>query len=143
MALYKGKAIRVETSPEAIVARFSDLSTLEGMLEKLPEEQRKSIGQVTFEKTAIVVNNPKVGNVRMEVNECTTERIVLGAGGMLPMTINVNLRGVDDNAATEIETAIDIDIPVMLRPLVSPHLQQAADQFGLLIARLASVDEAR
>ena len=140
MAIYKGKAVRVETTPEAIAARFSDLSTLEGLLEKLPEEQRKNIGQVSFEKAAIVVNNPKVGNVRMEVQECTTESIVLGAGGMLPMTINVNLKGVEDNAATEIETAIDINIPVMLRPLVSPHLQQAADQFGLLIARLASVD---
>lgn len=140
MAIYKGKAVRVETTPEAIAARFSDLSTMEGLLEKLPEEQRKNIGQVSFEKAAIVVNNPKVGNVRMEVQECTTERIVLGAGGMLPMTINVNLKGVEDNAATEIETAIDINIPVMLRPLVSPHLQQAADQFGLLIARLASVD---
>ena len=140
MAIYKGKAVRVETTPEAIAARFSDLSTLEGLLEKLPEEQRKNIGQVSFEKAAIVVNNPKVGNVRMEVQECTTERIVLGAGGMLPMTINVNLKGVEDNAATEIETAIDINIPVMLRPLVSPHLQQAADQFGLLITRLASVD---
>lgn len=140
MAIYKGKAVRVETTPEAIAARFSDLSTLEGLLEKLPEEQRKNIGQVSFEKAAIVVNNPKVGNVRMEVQECTTECIVLGAGGMLPMTINVNLKGVEDNAATEIETAIDINIPVMLRPLVSPHLQQAADQFGLLIARLASVD---
>lgn len=140
MAIYKGKAVRVETTPEAIAARFSDLSTLEGLLEKLPEEQRKNIGQVSFEKAAIVVNNPKVGNVRMEVQECTTERIVLGAGGMLPMTINVNLKGVEDNAATEIETAIDINIPVMLRPLVSPHLQQAANQFGLLIARLASVD---
>ncbi len=140
MAIYTGKIVRVEASPEAIAARFSDLSTLEGLLEKLPEEQRKSIGQVAFEKAAIVVNNPKVGNVRMEVKECTTEHIVLGAGGMLPMTINVNLKGLDDNAATEIETAIDINIPVMLRSLVAPHLQQAADQFGLLIARLASVD---
>ncbi len=140
MAIYTGKIVRVETSPEAVAARFSDLSTLEGLLEKLPEEQRKNIGQVSFEKAAIVVNNPKVGNVRMEVKECTTERIVLGAGGMLPMTINVNLKGVDDNVATEIETAIDINIPVMLRPLVAPHLQQAADQFGQLIARLASVD---
>lgn len=140
MAIYKGKIVRVETSPEAVAARFSDLSTLETMLEKLPEEQRKSIGQVSFEKAAIVVCNPKVGNVRMEVTECNPEHIVLNAGGMLPMTINVNLEGVDGNDATEIETAIDINIPVMLRPLVSPHLQQAADQFGQLIARLASVD---
>lgn len=140
MAIYKGKIVRVETSPEAVAARFSDLSTLEGMLEKLPEEQCKSIGQVSFETAAIVVNNPKVGNVRMEVEECTPERIVLSAGGMLPMSINVELKGVDDNVATELETAIDINIPVMLRPLVAPHLQQTADQFGLLIARLASVD---
>lgn len=140
MAIYKGKNVRVETSPEAIAARFSNLTTLEDMLEKLPEEQRKNIGQVSFEKAAIVVNNPKVGNVRMEVKECTSERIVLSAGGMLPMTINVNLKGVDDDNATDIETAIDINIPLMLRPLVAPHLQQAADQFGLLISRLASVD---
>lgn len=76
MAIYKGKIVRVETSPEAVAARFSDLSTLEGMLEKLPEEQRKSIGQVSFETAAIVVNNPKVGNVRMEVEECTPDHSI-------------------------------------------------------------------
>lgn len=140
MAIYKGKSVRVEASPEAIAARFSDLSTLESDLEKLPEEQRKSIGEVKFEKTAIVVTNPKIGNVRMEVTECTPERIAMSAGGMLPMSINVGLSGVDGDTATEVETAIDVNIPMMLRPLVAPHLQKAADQFGLLIGRLASVD---
>lgn len=140
MSKYTGKSTRVEASPEVIAARFSDLSVLKDSLDKIPESERKRIGNVDFEPDAIVIENPQVGKVRMEVKECSTERVIFGAGGMLPMTIEVGLKGVDENTATEVTPEIDINIPMMLRPLVSPHLQKAADQFGDLIAKIASVD---
>ena len=42
-----------------------------------------------------------------------------------------------DAESTELTGVIDVDIPVMLRPLVGPTLQKAADQFGSLFARFA------
>ena len=39
--------------------------------------------------------------------------------------------------STELQGAIDVEIPMMLKPLIGPTLQRAADQFGDLFANLA------
>ena len=38
---------------------------------------------------------------------------------------------------SEVTSQIDVEIPAMLRPLVGPQLQKAADKFGELIAGLS------
>ena len=48
----------------------------------------------------------------------------------------MDIRPVSDNTS-EVETLIDVEIPAMLRPLIGPQLQKAADKFGELIAGLS------
>jgi hypothetical protein len=42
-----------------------------------------------------------------------------------------------DASSSEVSAQIEVDIPAMLRPLVGPQLQKAADEFGKLIAGLS------
>jgi hypothetical protein len=48
---------------------------------------------------------------------------------------------VDFNAVSETETdvvtRIDVEIPAIVRPMVGPQLQKAADKFGELISGLS------
>ena len=39
--------------------------------------------------------------------------------------------------SSSVQTQIDVEIPAMLRPLIGPQLQKAADKFGELIAGLS------
>ncbi len=39
--------------------------------------------------------------------------------------------------ATEAVTKINVELPMMLRPLVGPKLQDAAEQFSKLLGQLA------
>ena len=48
----------------------------------------------------------------------------------------MDIKAVSDTAS-EVETLINVDIPAMLRPLIGPQLQKAADKFGELIAGLS------
>ena len=50
--------------------------------------------------------------------------------------MTMDIRPVSDNTS-EVETLIDVEIPAMLRPLIGPQLQKAADKFGELIAGLS------
>ena len=52
------------------------------------------------------------------------------------MKLEVGFLPVDDSS-TEVTGSIDVDMPAMLRPIVGPTLQKAADQFGTLFAKLA------
>jgi hypothetical protein len=137
MANYKGKAVTVNSSAEAIANRFSDLSTLNEFVDQLPEAERQKIGDVAFEKDAISIKNPQIGSLRFAVTECSPSLIKLSCATPVAMALQVNLTPLTSDS-TEVTTDIDINIPAMLRPFIAPHMQRAADQFGTLMAKVAA-----
>ena len=50
--------------------------------------------------------------------------------------MEVNITPAGDEAA-DVETRIDVEIPAIVRPIIGPQLQKAADKFGELIAGLS------
>lgn len=140
MAQYKGKPVKVEKTPAEIAEKFADLSVLGNYLDNIPAEERQKIGDIRFETDAIVMKNPAVGEMAFKVIERTDRKIVFHADGIVPVELEVNLEGIDNGSATNVTTAIDIDIPAMMRPLVGGKLQQAADMFGSMIGKLASLN---
>lgn len=139
MAKYTGKTARVDLAPTAISARFADLTALQNHADAMPAEERAKVGDVRFEQDAIVIRNPQVGDLTFRVAERSDSRIVFHAEGMIPLDVVVNLAAVADAPnATDVTTVLDIEIPAMLRPLIGPKLQQTADTFGDLIAKLAA-----
>lgn len=138
MAKYTGKTARVAVPSSAIVAKFDDLSVMSDYADSLPEEQRAKIGDVRFEKDAIIIKNPHIGEMAFNVVERSADAVVFKADGMIPLTISVLLASVDDDTATDVTTVLDIEIPAMLKPLIGGKLQQVADTFGDLVAKLAA-----
>lgn len=137
MAKYKGKTARVEAGASRISEKFSDLSVLESHIDNIPEEQRDKIGNVSFQPDAIILTNPSIGEMRFTRVENTPEKILFAADGMVPLSVVIDLDSIDDNT-TDVTTTLDIEIPLMLRPLIGGKLQQLADIFGDLIAKMAS-----
>ena len=137
MAKYKGKTVRVNTPAAEISERFADLSVLENYLDRIPAEHRDQIGQLRFEPDCIILINPSIGEMKFKMESRSPEKIVFAAEGFIPLTINIDLAEVDA-ANTDITTTLDIEIPMMLRPLIGGKLQQVADMFGELIAKLSS-----
>ena len=41
-----------------------------------------------------------------------------------------------DESSSEVVTAIDVEIPAMLRPLIGGKMQEAANRFGEMIGKL-------
>ncbi len=131
MAKYTSKPTVVNRPAEELAAKFSDFRTLQAGLDELPEEQRAKVGDVSFTEDTIKINTPQVGEIALRATERTAGRVVLEAEkSPVPMKLIVSFR-------PEVEGAIDVDIPMMLRPMIGPTLQKAADQFGTLFANLA------
>lgn len=115
--------------------KFADLSKLSEAIDKLPDDQRARIGDVQFGTDTLTINTPQVGAIQFQVIERTPQRVVFSAvGSPLPLQMALNLNAIDA-AQTEMVTSIDVDIPLMLRPMVSGPLQKAADQFNELLAK--------
>jgi hypothetical protein len=136
MAKYTGKTVKVASSAQEISEKFADLTVLSSVVDKLPESEREKIGKVTFETDAIIIANPQVGNLAFRVKERSANRVVMGASSPMAMELTVDLLPIDATS-TNVATTVDIDIPMMLKPMIGPMLQKAADQFGDLMGKIA------
>lgn len=137
MAKYTGKTVTVDLPASQISEKFADLTVLEQFKDRIPAEQREKVGEVRFEKDGIVLNNPQTGEMAFRVTERTDKKVVFHADGMIPLNVYVDLKSVSDTT-TEVTTTLDIDIPLMLRPIIGGKLQQVADMFGEMIGKIVA-----
>ena len=137
MAKYASKPVAVNQPVEVLFDRFSDVSLFQQRINEIPEEERAKIGDVTFEADAICINTPQVGQLKFKVTERTAPgHIVFSAvGSPIPMTMMIDITATSESTS-EVVTAIDVEIPAMLRPLIGGKMQEAADKFGEMIGRL-------
>lgn len=138
MSQYKGKTVRVEASAQQISDKFADLSKMSQYIDRLPEDQLSKIGDLRFEPQAIIIKNPTVGEMAFKIVERTPQKIVFAADGLLPLSLSTDLKPVGNEQVTDITTTLDIEIPMMLRPMIGGKLQQVADMFGDLLGKLVS-----
>lgn len=137
MAKYSSKSVTINRPAEAIAGQFSDFRKLQGALDNLTPEEKAKVGDVSFTEDSIKISTQQVGDIVFKVSKRTPEAICLQAEkSPVPMNLILEMKPVDAES-TELTGVIDVDIPVMLRPLVGPTLQKAADQFGSLFARFA------
>lgn len=137
MAKYTSKPTVVERPASELAAKFSDFRELQTKLDELPAEQRARVGEVAFTDDTITITTPQVGEIALKAVERNADRVVLQAEkSPVPMKLEITFKPVSADS-TELQGAIDVEIPMMLNPLIGPTLQRAADQFGDLFANLA------
>jgi hypothetical protein len=138
MATYKSKPARINRSANDLYSRFSDMTRLQSALDQLPEEQRKQVGDVVFTADSLKIVTPQVGEIAFVIKErIEPSKIVFGtASSPVPLTMEVDFNAVSETE-TDVVTRIDVEIPAIVRPMVGPQLQKAADKFGELISGLS------
>lgn len=137
MAKYTSKPAVIDRPAAELVSKFSDFRELQTKLDELPAEQRERVGDVSFGVDTITITTPQVGEISLKAVERSADRVVLQAEkSPVPMKLEISFKPVSE-ASTELQGSIDVEIPMMLKPLIGPTLQRAADQFGEMFAHLA------
>lgn len=139
MAKYSGKPAVANQPVAVLFERFNDLSVFQENLNSLPEEHRKKMGDVTFEKDSIAITTPQIGQLKFVVVERTAPGFIAfsAQGAPIPMKMLIDMTE-ETPETTKIVTSIDIEIPAMLRPLIGGKMQEAADKFGEMIAQMSA-----
>ncbi len=138
MATFKSPKTELTKSAEEVFDRFSDLSHLQSVLDGLSPEQRAQVGDVEFTADSLRIVTPQVGAIEFTVVERERpSRIVFGTkSSPVPLSMQLDIEATSETTSV-VQTLIDVEIPAMLRPLISPQLQKAADKFGELISGLS------
>lgn len=139
MAKYTGKPVTIQRSAQELFDRFSTMEMLQERIDSLPDEIKAQMGELRFEKDRLVIVTPQVGEIAFKVKERQEpSRVIFTAEGApvpLDMTVDFTAAG---ESSTIVTTSIDIEIPMMLKPMIGPHLQKAADKFGELMANITN-----
>ncbi|MCM1450283.1 MAG: hypothetical protein NC082_08060 [Clostridiales bacterium] len=136
MSKYTGKPAVIDRPIDDLYNRFANLSALEDVL-KNGNNKAGEVGEIKFDDNSITIVNPQVGEIRFEIVErVQPTRIVFKASkSPLPLGMTINLKSITEST-TEVATVLDIELPMMVRTIVGPKLQQVADKFGETMAQL-------
>ncbi|WP_290381547.1 hypothetical protein, partial [uncultured Muribaculum sp.] len=85
-----------------------------------------------------IITAATMGDMVLKITERVADKRVAftAESAPVPLIMSINLDAKTPES-TEIVTAIDVEIPAMLRPMVGPKLQEAADKFGDMVKNLA------
>lgn len=138
MATFKSPKTEIGKSAVELFDRFSDLSNLQTVLDGLSPEQRSQVGDVEFTADSLKIVTPQVGAIEFTVvDRVRPSKIVFGTkSSPVPLSMELDIEPTGE-ASSSVQTLIEVEIPAMLRPLIGPQLQKAADKFGELISGLS------
>ncbi len=139
MATYKSDEVTLKASAESVFDRLSNFESLKNLLAQVPEDQipadkKEMFDSIRLTNDTIELPGGPVGAIRLKVVERTSpSRITLkGEGTPVPLQLQLDIHPVDDTACRA-QAKIDLEIPAMLRPMISGPMQKMTEQFGSVL----------
>lgn len=137
MAKYTSQPVSINGSQAEVYNKISNLGAYQELLDKMPDDLRQKAGEVRFSDNAIIINANPVGEIHLEIIERHEyDKIRFqAANAPVPMYLSLELKS-DSDTATSLTSVIEVDIPAILKPMIGPKMQEAANQMAILVGRL-------
>ena len=135
MTNIKSEKAIIPASAEQVYDKLSNLDNLKPLLEKIPADQIPADKKEMFENlniTADSISIPAgpVGEIKLRVTDRLPYSLIqlTGEGTPVPMNMQLAIESKSPQSC-EVQVIISLDIPLMLKPMVSGPLKKVADQF--------------
>lgn len=137
MAKYSSQPVAINGSQADVYNKISNLGAYQELLDKMPDDLRQKAGDVRFTDDAIIINANPVGEIRLEIiDRHEPDLIKLKASNApVPMFLSLELDKETDST-TKLVSVIEVDVPAILKPMIGPKMQEAANQMATLVGRL-------
>ncbi len=139
MATYKSEGITLKSSAQNVYDRLSNFESLRPLLAQVPEDQipadeKEMFDNIHLTADSIEIPGGPVGTIRLKVVEKTAPTLIKlnGEGTPVPLSLQLNIQPIDESQCRAM-AQIDIEIPAMLRPMISGPMQKMAEQFGQVL----------
>lgn len=139
MATYKSDEVTLKASAQQVYDKLSDMKSLRTLLDRLPEDQipadkREMLDSIKITDNTIELPGGPVGSIRLKVAERVEPTLLKmrGEGTPVPLSLQLNIHPVDD-FSSRVQAQVDLEIPAMLRPMISGPMQKMTEQFAQVI----------
>lgn len=142
MAEFKSEETPIKASAEAVFNKLSNLEGLKDLLDKVPQDQIPAdqldlFNQVRITPDTISFPAGPVGELTLRLTETVAPVFIKleGQGGPVPMALMLNIHPATEISCS-VQVVIDLQIPAMLKPMVSGPLNKMVGQFATMLRNL-------
>ena len=132
MAKFESSIKQVPHPQEAVYRNLSDLSNLEKVRDRVPEDK---VQDFTFDKDTVSVNVPPVGKITIRICDREEPKCVKFESVDSPMPFHLWIQVLPVTAETsKMKVTVDADIPFMLKGMVAGPLQDGVEKIADALA---------
>ena len=142
MAEFKSKETPISASAEAVYKKLSNLEGLKELLSRVPEDQipadqRDLFSQIKITSDTLSFPAGPVGELTLRLAETVEPTFIRleGVGTPVPMGLMLHIHP-STEVSCSAEVAVDLQIPAMLKPMVSGPLKNMVEQFANMLRNL-------
>lgn len=142
MTTIKSDKTVVNAPAERVFSKLSNLENLKSLLdrvpvESIPEDKRAMLENLEITSETISIPAGPVGSITLRVTDRLPHSLIRleGEGSPVPMGMQLEIEPLDDRRC-EVQVAVNLDIPVMLKPMVSGPLKKIVDQFSQVLTAI-------
>lgn len=132
MAKFESSIKQVPHPQEAVYRNLSDLSNLEKVRDRVPEDK---VQDFSFDKDTVSVNVPPVGKITIRICDREEPKCVKFESVDSPMPFHLWIQVLPVTAETsKMKVTVDADIPFMLKGMVAGPLQDGVEKIADALA---------
>jgi hypothetical protein len=132
MAKFESSIKQVPHPQEAVYRNLSDLSNLEKVRDRVPEDK---VQDFSFDKDTVSVNVPPVGKISIRICDREEPKCVKFESVDSPMPFHLWIQVLPVTAETsKMKVTVDADIPFMLKGMVAGPLQDGVEKIADALA---------
>lgn len=142
MSTYKSEEVTLKASAETVYAKLSNPENLKNLLEnvpsdRIPEDKRALYDQMKIEDDSITFPGGPAGSIKLQVGKRVEPKLIelKGVGTPVEMSIMLHIMPESDIACSAM-VELDINIPMMLKPMIGGTLQKMVEQFAQVLCMI-------
>jgi len=134
MTEFVSEVKQIPYNDDRIFAMLSDLSNLERVKDRIPQDKIK---EFTFDSDSCSLAVDPVGNITFQIVEREPNKTIkfTTTNSPVPLHLWIQLKQVEEND-TRMKLTVRADLNAFLKPMVSKPLQDAIDKISTILAGL-------
>ena len=134
MSKFESSIQQVPYSQEAVYRNISDMSNLEKVLPRVPEDKVKDFH---FDQDSVSVNVPPVGEIRLRIINREEPKCVKFETEQSPLPFFLWIQvWLVSETSSKLKVTVDADIPFMLKGMVSGPLKEGVEKIAQALAMI-------
>ena len=134
MTKFESSIKQIPYPQEAVYRNLSDLSNLEKVRDRVPEDKVKDF---TFDKDSVTISADPVGNITLRICEREEPKCIKFEAAQSPLPFNLWIQVLPVTETTsKMKLTLKADIPFMLKGMVSGPLEDGLEKIADALAQI-------